>query len=258
MALFYLAEIAEVGVCGLLLYRRVWSTLPVFFIYSLWTLLSGAGNFLIFRYLPVAYSTAYLVQLIVDSILMFGVLVEVGWSILRPARSSLPRGALVMVAGLILAVGMAIWPFAAIQTLVYSSHKIHVVVQLQQTVSILEIIFFLVLIACSQLLSIGWRDRELQVATGLGFYSFVSMAAAMLHMHETAVSQYRHLNRIVVASYLCSLVYWIVSFSQKKAERREFTPEMQNFLLAVAGMAHSTRVALTESENAKKQPWKDR
>ena len=43
--------------------------------------------------------------------------------------------------------------------------------QLQHTVSILRILFFLVLAGGSQLLSIGWRDRELQVATGLGFYS---------------------------------------------------------------------------------------
>ena len=218
--LFYLAEAAEVGVCALLLYRRVWATLPFFFVYNAWTLLSGAGNYLIFRDYPSAYATAYLIQLIVDSILVFSVLVEVGWSILRPVRSSLPRGALVVVAGLVLAAGAAIWPFASIHGLVHSLHKIRVVAQLQQTVSILEIVFFLALIAFSQMLSIGWRDRELQVATGLGFYSFVSMAAAMLHMHQTAVSQYSHLNEVVVASYLCSLMYWIVSFSQKKAERR--------------------------------------
>jgi hypothetical protein len=258
MILFYLAAIAEAGVCGLLIYRRVWATLPMFLVYSVWALLSGIGDFFVFRYFLSTYPTTYLIHLIVDSVLLLGVLVEIAWSVLRPVRSSLPRAAPLVLIGLILVAGVAIWPFAGLPSLASSSWKIHFVVQMEQTVSILQIVFFLALIACSQLLSIGWRDRELQVATGLGFYSFVSIAAAMVHLHETAVSQYSHLNDAVVASYLCSLVYWIVSFSQKRAERREFTPEMQNFLLAVAGMAHSTRVALTESENAKKQPWKDR
>jgi hypothetical protein len=40
---------------------------------------------------------------------------------------------------------------------------------------------------------------------------------------------------------------------QKETARRAFTPQMQSFLLTVAGAAHSSRVALTESrsENAR-------
>jgi len=38
-----------------------------------------------------------------------------------------------------------------------------------------------------------------------------------------------------------------VSFAQKEAERREFSPQMQGLLLAVAGSARSTRIALTGS-----------
>jgi hypothetical protein len=44
------------------------------------------------------------------------------------------------------------------------------------------------------------------------------------------------------------VLYWAYCFSQKEAARRAFTPEMQRLLLAVAGAAHSTRVALTESQ----------
>jgi hypothetical protein len=127
--------------------------------------------------------------------------------------------------------------------------------QLEQTVSILRVLFFLLLAGASQLLSISWRDRELQVATGLGVVSIVSLVAAMLHMHQTTASQFQFFAEVVVASYVCSLVYWVVCFSQKEAARREFTPQMQSFLLTVAGAAHSSRVALTESrsEKARKQ-----
>jgi hypothetical protein len=50
-----------------------------------------------------------------------------------------------------------------------------------------------------------------------------------------------------VASYICSLLYWVFSFAQKEAERREFSPQMQGFLRAVAGTARATRVAMTDS-----------
>jgi hypothetical protein len=47
------------------------------------------------------------------------------------------------------------------------------------------------------------------------------------------------------------LIYWVYCFSRQEAERREFTPQMQNFLLALAGTARSTRIALTDSANDK-------
>ena len=46
---------------------------------------------------------------------------------------------------------------------------------------------------------------------------------------------------------LFSLVYWIVSFAQREQERHEFTPQMQNFLLAMTGATRSARVALANS-----------
>jgi hypothetical protein len=108
------------------------------------------------------------------------------------------------------------------------------------------VLFFLVLAGCSQLLSIGWRDRELQVATGLGFFSIVSLAVTVLHSHEGMGQQYRHLNEFVSAGYILSLAYWAFSFATKEAARREFTPQMQSFLLAVAGSARTARITLTD------------
>jgi hypothetical protein len=188
-----------------------------------------------------------LAEAIADSALQFAVLIELAWSVLRPMRTSLPRSALLAVAVLIAAAAAAIWPFAGIQGLSSFSTEWRNLVHVQQTASILRILFFLVLAGCSQLLSIGWRDRELQVATGLGFYSIVSVAVAILHSRQGMGQAYRNLNRFVAVSYLCSLVYWVVSFAQQEAERREFSPQMRSALLAVAGAARTTRVALADS-----------
>jgi hypothetical protein len=73
----------------------------------------------------------------------------------------------------------------------------------------------------------------------------------MIQAHQTTASQVLQLNQFVVASYIVSLVYWAFSFAQQEAERREFTPQMRSFLLAVAGAARSTRVSLTGSHGDK-------
>jgi hypothetical protein len=252
-AFWLVGIVIETAVLGLLFYRRVWRIFPVFCVYCAWDLFTSAGTYAVFRFFPTGYFSAYLVETTVDSALQFGVLVELAWSVLRPVRTFLPRGSLIVVGGLVVALGAAIWPFAVISGFGDFPPQWHLLMRLLQTTAILRILFFLVLAGCSQLLSIGWRSRELQIATGLGFYSLVSLGVAMLHTHQTMGPLYRHLNQVEVASYLCSLLYWVFSFAQKEAERREFSPQMQNLLLAVAGAARSTRMALTDSTSDKER-----
>ncbi len=181
---------------------------------------------------------------------------ELTWALLRPLRASLSRMALVPIGVLILVAGAIIWPFAALPGIVHVEREVHILMQLQQTETILRVCFFLALAGCSQWLSVSWRDRELQVVTGLGFYSIVSLGVAMLNTHQTTGGQYRHLNEIVVGSYLVSLFYWLYSFAHKEVARREFTPQMERLLLAVAGAAHTTRTALTESQPSISRKYK--
>jgi len=248
----WLAYIAvEAAVVGMLIYRRIWRVLPVFCCYCVWDILSNIGAYVSRQYFPPSYFRIYIAETLLDSALQFCVLVELAWSVLRPVRRSLPRSSLLVISLLILIAGAAIWPFAASTSIEHLSRRVHILVQLQHTVSILRILFFLLLACGSQLLSIGWRDRELQVATGLGFYSLANEAISMLQTHQSTRAQYIRLEQFVVVSFLVSLVYWLVSFSQETAERREFTPQMQSFLLAVAGAAHTSRVALTGSRTDK-------
>ena len=251
-ALWFACCLAQVTVVGLLFYRRIWRSLPVFCAYCVWDMASNISVFCIERYFPARYLQAYFAQTIFDSIFLFCVLVELAWSVLKPLRASLPKSSLALVGMLILVAGAAIWPFAALAGLTNGASKewLHLI-QLQHTVSILRILFFLLLAGGSQLLSIGWRDRELQVVTGLGVYSIVDLTVAVIQTHQTVGSQYSNLNRIAIAGYVCCLLYWVVSFAQKEAERREFTPQMRNFLLAAAGGARATRVAMTESRKEK-------
>jgi hypothetical protein len=184
--------------------------------------------------------------------MIFALLVEVAWSVLRPIRSSLPKYSWIWIAALIALGGLILWPIAGLAAPANLAPDWMNFFRLQQTPAILRAVFFLALAAFSQLLSIGWRDRELQIATGLGFYSIVSLAVTILHTHQqTGTPQYHWLDVLGGVSYLSALGYWVYSFATKPAERREFSPQMQSMLLAVAGAARSSRVALTESASDK-------
>lgn len=243
----------EAGLVALLAYRRAWRTIPIFCAFCVWEIFSNAGGFVVLHAYQKSYSLYYLFDSFVDSMLEFGVLVELTWSVLRPIRASLPKQTPLVISLIVLLLGAAIWPFAGLQSLATLAPAIRTIVHLQQTTAVLRVLFFVALAGCSQLLSIGWRDRELQVATGLGFYSLVSLAMAMIHTHQSTWAQYRHLNQILVGSYTCSVVYWVFCFAQKEAARREFTPQMQNLLLAVAGVARAERTALTSARQNKGQ-----
>src|ERR1017187_4819361 len=113
-AFWLVGVLVEAAVVGLLVYRRIWRTLPVFCLYCAWDLFSSISAYAVLRFFPSRYLSAYLAQTIVESALEFLVLVELAWSVLRPFRASLPRGALSAVAGLVVALFAAVWPFAMI------------------------------------------------------------------------------------------------------------------------------------------------
>ncbi len=248
---------ATAAVVALLVFRRVYRTFPIFSFYLAWSLLSDAAVFTTQHFYPATYLKVFLVVLIVDSLFQFGVLVELLWSVLRPIRASLPRWSLFAVAALIVLVGVIAWPLATGPGHDNFPLANRLMFHVGETFSILRVLFFLLLAGCSQLLSIGWRDRELQIATGLGFYSLVSLAVWMNHASQTYGPQYHLLDQVVAVSYVCSLVYWVVCFATKEAARREFTPQMQSLLLAMAGTARTTRVALTDSAADKNRTRRD-
>jgi hypothetical protein len=252
LAIWFAGFFTELAVLVLLVYRRVWRKLPFFCAFCAWDFFSNITWLAISRWDPAFAFHAYFILVAIDSAFQFVVLVELLWSVLRPLWPSLSRSSMSLIGVLALVAGAAIWPFASLPGLAHATTREGLFfVQLQQTVSILRILFFLLLAGGSQLLSIGWRDRELQVATGFGLYSIANLTIAVIQTHQTSASQYTLWGRVGAASYICCMIYWAFSFAQKEAERREFTPKMQSFLLAVAGAARSARVGLEDTHGPK-------
>ena len=244
---------AEAAIILLLLKGRVLRTFPIFVIYLCWSLFSDLAMYCVRVDYPAAtFFQAYQIQLVIDSLMIFALLVEVAWSVLSPIRSSLPKYSWIGIAVLVALGGLVLWPIAGLVAPYNLSPVGMKLFRLQQTPAILRAVFFLALAGFSQVLSIGWRDRELQITTGLGFYSIISLAVTIVHTHQfSGTQQYHWLDLLVGISYLGTLFYWVYSFAAKPAERREFSPQMQSMLLAVAGAARSTRVALTDPPSDK-------
>jgi hypothetical protein len=247
--LFAAGCIVEAAILILLFYKRVYRDFPIFCAYLIIGMMSDTAQYLLIRHYPDSDLRIYLIGTIIDSLLQFGILVEVSMSVLRPMRSLLPRGAILAVAVIIALVCAIIWPFAKTPGFDNLTFDSRMIVQFKMTFSVLRILFFLSIAGCSQLLSIGWRDRELQIATGLGFFSIVSLTISILHTSQAPefVAQYHLLEQLLSASFVCSMIYWAICFAQKVPERREFTPQMQNFLLAMAGNARTTRIAMANT-----------
>ena len=245
--------VGDLGVLIVALRGKLFRITPVFCGYIAWCLLNDIFFFLIvskyFNKFGSGYFKIYMIEMLLDSAFQFAVLVELGWAVLRPIRSSLPRYSILILTLLFVLAGAVIWPVSAHMLPPKLVGAGIFFVHAQQTIAVLRVVIFMALAGFSQLLSIGWRNRELQIATGLGFFSMCSLTIWVIHSHQVVASNpyYQLLDQIGVASYICSLAYWIISFSQQEQERQEFTPEIRSFLLAVTGASRGTRMALADS-----------
>lgn len=232
----------ECCVCFVLIWRRSWRLYPVFSLYLVWTIASDL-SYLVF---PSMYDQLwkYIIEISLDSLLQFFVLIELGWSVIKPVRASLPRLATVFVPVLLVLLTLVCWPLAGFVVPSGLSKHGYELVMLQQTISLLRVLVLLVMVAFSQFLSIGWRDRELQIASGLGFYSILSLVIWVLHTHQAVGPQYHWLDLVTSFGYLGTLAYWVVAFAQKEPEVRKISPQMIRFLVSIGGTVQADRLAL--------------
>jgi hypothetical protein len=236
MILWLIGLFAELGVVALCVRGRLFRITPVFCGYLAWCLLNDI--LLYFLHDSPNYYGIYTIEMVIDSVFQFAVLVELGWAVLRPLKSSLPRHTIAILTLLFVILGALIWPISAHMLPSGLKDSGFQFVHAQQTIAVLRVVIFMALAGFSQLLAIGWRNRELQIATGLGFYSMCSLAISVIHSHQSLVvhnAYYHVLDQIGVAAYVCSMIYWIVSFAQQEEARQEFTPQMRSFLLAMTG-----------------------
>jgi hypothetical protein len=240
-----LGMIAEVILLIALVGRRQYKIFPIFTLYIAFNLLNdfGIGTLIILYPVHVARSLAF-VLLPLQYLLELAVLVEIAWNVLRPVHASLPRGsirlfvigvALALLGGVVLA-----WHFDN------TGNKIQDVrVPLDVMVGLLRMLIFVATVGFAQLLGIGWKNKVLQLATALSFYSAVSLVVSLVERYS---GRTQDLDGFVAVASVLELAFLVWVFTTKEVRRREFSPQMEQFLVTLAGRAKLARTALVRMQ----------
>jgi hypothetical protein len=206
----------EMFLLAVLLYKRIYRSLPIFSIFLVWCLLSDAGM-AIALHLPNAYLPATLVSITGDALFQLAILAELGRAVLRHNHVDPPSKVVLVLLGLLACVVAGIlnnwsvpldYPFMSMLYLV-----------LLQVFAALRVVFLLTLVWWTSVHKLRWPTRELQILTGLGIYIMITLCVVILHTHNMATMQYHWLDQLLVGSYLLALGFWILASTTKVAER---------------------------------------
>jgi|SRR5450631_548225 len=229
--------------------RGLHRNFPIFTGYLIFGLITDPFLYYVHSRLPLYYFSVYFAINVADYLFQLGLLLEIASNVLRPVKRSLPGGVLWILAGFVVV--------AATVTLFFSLHSgTHfqsalgiLFVRLNLAMALLRLGIFVAIALFAQMLGIGWRSHVLQLATGLAFFSGVSLIVTSIQSSKGLTYQFHALDQMQVASYIGTLAYWMWSFARQEAPRKEFSPQMQNFLLSIAGSTRSARIAVQSEVN---------
>ena len=247
----------EILLFAILLARRQYRHFPIFVAWIGVLIITDPVMFWATGHLSEGtYYRAFAISSGVSYLLQLALLAEVAHAVLRPGVREtrvLLASTLALSAGLLLPV--ILWAFNP------SWHgqasqifdRIMIVVL---SFAFLRILLFALIAGFSQMLGITWRNHVIRLAAGLAFYGVVAVISQLTISHLSYSNAplynvlYHLLDRMQVTALIASLAFWVYSFVQKEAPRREFTPQMQRFLVTISENARQTRLGLTRSRGA--------
>jgi hypothetical protein len=245
-ATFYLLGlIAEISLFVVLIVRRQYKNFPVFTVCIASNLLNDIGFVALAVAFPIHVEQSVAFTLLpLQYLLDLAVLLEISWNVLRPVHASLPHGSVrafvVMLTVSLLGGVLLAYHFG------HTGNKIqYIKAPLDLMVGLLRMLIFVSTAAFAQLLGIGWRNKVLQLATGLSFYSAVDLIVSLVERYSGASRELEAVRMIAVTLQL-SFFVWV--FTTKEVRRREFSPQMEQFLVTLAGRAKLARTALVRMQ----------
>jgi hypothetical protein len=118
-------------------------------------------------------------------------------------------------------------------------------VPLDLMVGLLRMLIFVATAGFAQLLGVGWKNKVLQLATALSFYSAVSLIVSLVERYS---GRSKELDGLVSVAFTLELAFLVWVFTTKEVRRREFSPQMEQFLVTLAGRAKLARTALVRMQ----------
>jgi hypothetical protein len=239
-----LGLVAEIALFVVLIARRQYKSFPIFTFYMGFSLLYDLGLSVVMVTSPNIGRSLAFGLLPLQYLIELGVLLEIAWNVLRPVHMSLPQGSIRVFIGavaLALLLGTLLaWHLDQTGKKVEDFRG-----PLDLTVGLLRMLIFAVTAGFAQLLGIGWKNKVLQLATALSFYSAVDLVVSLVQRY-TGVSQ--NLEEIRAVAFALELGFLVWAFTTKDVRRREFSPQMEQFLVTLAGRAKLARTALVRMQ----------
>jgi hypothetical protein len=239
-----LGFIAQIALLVVLIVRRQYKLFPVFTFYIGFGLLYDVGLSALMMSSPHAGRSLALALLPLQYLIELGVLLEISWNVLRPVHMSLPAGSIRIFIG---AVALAL-----LGGVLLAWHLDNTGDKLQEfrgpldlTVGLLRMLIFAATAGFAQLLGIGWKNKVLQLATALSFYSAVDLVVSLVQRYSGASSTLEDI-RLVAFTFEIGFLVW--AFTTKEVRRREFSPQMEQFLVTLAGRAKLARTVLVRMQ----------
>jgi hypothetical protein len=238
--------VAELALLTVLIVRRQYKSFPIFTFYIAFTVLTDIGVGVLVAEASKSFALSVSIILLPPQYCLEAmVLFEIAWHVLRPVQASLPHRTLqifaLSMAFALLCGTLLAWHVNRNAGLVYSEIKR----PLDLTVSLLRMLIFVVTAGFAQLLGIGWKSKVLQLATALSLYSAVDLIVSVVQSH---VGPSGTLDRIRAANFLFEMCFLVWAFTTKDVRRREFSPQMEQFLVTLAGRAKLARTALVRMQ----------
>ena len=236
---------AEIALLVILLARAQYKPFPVFTLYIAYNLLSDVVVLASVAIYSVRVErSVQFASLPLQYLLELAVLFEIAWKVLRPVNSSLPtalvRTFLAFVALAILGGTFLAWHVQATGNTIDDIER-----PLNLTVGLLRMLIFAATAGFAQLLGIGWKDKVLQLATALSFYSAVDL---MVTLGERHLGGSNALDPLRAIAYLLELGFLVYAFTTKEVRRAEFSPQMEQFLITLAGRAKVARTVIVRTQ----------
>jgi hypothetical protein len=237
--------------------KRLVRTFPLFSAYLALNLVEDPLAWILHGGSPSTYFRFYFAVTLLDYALQLLVLLEIAFNVLSPVRRSLPaRTVSILLGALLVSVLLAAW-LAPHGTAARMGAIGVVFLRLTVGLAVLRLLVFAVVVGFSQMLGIGWKNHVLQLTTGLAFYGaislFIQLALSRLNNSGTPAyeNDFHGLIQLQSAAYVGTLLFWIWAFSRNDAPRREFTPQMREVLVTIAGTARRTRLTVTRGFEGK-------
>jgi hypothetical protein len=236
--------VAEIALLVILLARRQYVSYPVFTFYIAFNVLTDIGLEAVMAVSPHVGQSVGFLLLPLQYMIDLGVLFEVAWHVLRPVQPSLPPGTIRVFVGLVviamLGGTLLAWEFR------HGGNQISDIKRpLDLTVGFLRMLIFAVTAGFAQVLGIGWKNKELQLASALSFYSAVDLIVSLAARNSTGFDAYEPIRGL---AYVLELGFLIYAFTTKDVGRREFSPQMEQFLVTLAARARVARTALVRTQ----------